>query len=152
MISKLAQLISKSTSDTDSEQHAQGLALAAATLLIEISRADGSIDAAELDALQRILTVDFNISANDVAELIQTARQQSDDAISLQGFTRQLCDAWDATERRRLIEICWEIALVDNVLDAHERHSVRKIAGLLYLNDKEIVLAKQAAQARLNAS
>jgi uncharacterized tellurite resistance protein B-like protein len=38
------------------------------------------------------------------------------------------------------------IALADKVIDAHERHLVRKVAGLLYLNEMQIVHARENAK------
>ena len=149
MLASLKQFFSSSNPEQSaiSEEHA--LKLAAATLMFEVSRSDGDIADDELDVMGEVLKRDFELSDDEVDQLTLDAKQASDDAISLQGFTRQVCDRWGNQERRSLVEACWMIALVDGNLDAHERHTVRKIAGLLYLTDHEIIVAKEAAAKRL---
>ena len=96
-----------------------------------------------------MLKRDFQLSDDDLDALTADAQQASEDAISLQGFTRQVREKWGNEERCQLIEACWMIALVDGNVDAHERHTIRKIAGLLYLTDRQIIVAKETAAQRL---
>ncbi|HAU67442.1 MAG: TerB family tellurite resistance protein [Arenicella sp.] len=149
MLASLKQFFSNSKSEQTSISEEHALKLAAATLMFEVSRSDGEIAADELKVMGQVLKRDFELSDEEVEELTSDAKQASEDAISLQGFTRQICDRWGNQERRSLVEACWMIALVDSNLDAHERHTVRKIAGLLYLTDHEIIVAKEAAAKRL---
>ncbi len=79
---------------------------------------------------------------------IALAEDTSDKSTSLHGFTRQLCDAWNNSQRCELVEDLWLIALADGKIDAHERHIIRKIAALLYLTDTQIAHAKEAAKSR----
>ncbi len=152
MLASLKQFLfeSESTQATISEERA--LQLAAATLMMEVSRSDGDIADDEIAVLANVMQNDFDLSESELTELTADARQASEDAISLQGFTRKVCEKWGNEARRRLIESCWLIALVDGNLDAYERHTVRKIAGLLHLNDREIIIAKEAAAQRLAES
>lgn len=149
MLASLKQFLFEANPKQSGISQERALQLAAATLMVEVSRADGAIADDETAVLAKVLQNDFDLSDAELAELTADARQASEDAISLQGFTRRVCEKWGSDERRRLIESCWMIALVDGNLDAHERHTVRKIAGLLYLNDREIVVAKEAAARRL---
>ena len=145
MLRNLISLFSDSSKPSATNDPEKALRLAAATLMIEVSRSDGHIDDLELTTLGQWLSTEFELSQDEVAELTSQAQIASHEALSLQGFTRQIVDQWSSEQRMKLIEYCWRIALVDEHLDAHERHTIRKIAGLLYLNDKEIVLAKHAA-------
>jgi len=124
--------------------------LAAATLMFELIRSDGNIDDAELSSLNNILISEFELSDEECQILTEQARQSAEDAISLQGFTRQICDHWGNEKRLQLLEYLWMLSLADKHIDRHERHLVRKVAGLLYLNDSEIVLAQEKAKLRLS--
>ena len=88
----------------------------------------------------------FDLSCEEIAELVALAEDTSDKSVSLHSFTRQLCDSWNNSQRCELIKDLWLIALADGKIDAHERHVIRKIAALLYLTDKQIALAKIAAK------
>ena len=90
----------------------------------------------------------FDLSQEEIAELVALAEDTSGKSVSLQNFTRQLCDSWNNLQRCELVEDLWVIALADGKIDAHERHVIRKIAALLYLTDKQIILAKEAAKSR----
>ena len=145
MLASLKQFFNSNTNDNNQMDAEHALRLAAATLMVEVSRSDGDVSEQELDTLGNWLEQEFELSESEVKELTQQAKQASDDAISLQGFTRQICERWGPEQRQNLVKYCWLIALLDQHLDAHERHTVRKIAGLLHLNDKETILAKEAA-------
>jgi len=80
---------------------------------------------------------------------MELARKSAHEATSLQGFTREICDNWGNAKRVRLLEHLWIIALADKTIDANERHLVRKVAGLLYLNEMQIVQARENAKQKL---
>jgi len=125
------------------------LQVAAATLMFELIRSDGDIDSSELSSLEKILKDEFSLNENERALLTEKAQQSAEQAISLQSFTREICNQWNNEQRIRLLEHLWILALADNHIDAHERHLIRKIAGLLYLNDKEIIIAKENAKNKI---
>ena len=128
------------------------LKLAAATLMFEVVRSDGQIQSTELIAMGEVLREQFKLEQEDIDNMLELARQSSSEAVSLQGFTREICDNWGNAKRARLLEHLWIIALADRTVDAHERHLVRKVASLLYLNEMQIVHAKEAAKEKLGIS
>ena len=118
--------------------------------MFELIRSDGDIDESELLSLNNILESEFSLNASEREALTEQARQSAEQAISLQGFTRQICEHWGNEKRLKLLEYLWVLSLADNHIDRHERHLVRKVAGLLYLNDAEIILAKEKAKLRVS--
>jgi len=120
--------------------------LAAATLMCELIRSDGQIDDIEMHNMKRILKTQFALSNEDVDALIEHAQTSANEAISLQGFTREICNNWGNEQRLKLLEYLWILAMSDDVIDRHERHLVRKLAGLLYLNEHEISVARERAK------
>ncbi len=137
--------------ETLTKPNSHDIALAAATLMFEVIKSDSDIHLFENLQMAEQLHKQFDLSREEIAELVALAEDSSDEAISLQGFTRQLCDSWNNSQRCELIEDLWLIALADGKIDAHERHVIRKIAALLYLTDRQITLAKVAAQSRSSA-
>jgi uncharacterized tellurite resistance protein B-like protein len=122
------------------------IALAAATLMFEVVKSDSDIHLFENQQMAEQLRKQFSLSREEITELIALAEDTSDKSTSLHGFTRQLCDAWNNSQRCELVEDLWLIALADGKIDAHERHIIRKIAALLYLTDTQIAHAKEAAK------
>ena len=144
MISAFKQLFA---AETEAEQQ-NSLPLAALVLMFEVSRADGDIDQSEIESLSDYARQHLNVDEQELTAIIDEARRSSDEAISLQKFTQQICSAWDNQQRKSLLSYCWQVALADAHLDVHERHVIRKIAALLYLNEREIQSAKIEAQTR----
>ena len=116
--------------------------LAAAVLMIEISLADSSIDDHELAVIKQALVHRFNIAVAQVDELIDLARREVDHAVSLHEFTRMLNDNLDAPEKIQVIELLWQVAFADAVLDKYEEYYIRKIADLLYISHKDYIRTK----------
>lgn len=116
--------------------------LTAAVLMVEISLADSSIDDNELATIKTALIDKFHIDAAQVDELISLARQEVDHAVSLHNFTRLLNDKLSAPEKIQIIELLWEVAFADAVLDKYEEYYIRKIADLLYISHKDYLRTK----------
>ena len=125
--------------------------LAAAVLMIEISLADSSIDNDELAVIKKALITHFNIGAGQVGELIDLARREVDLAVSLHDFTRMLNDNLDTSEKIQVIELLWQVAFADAVLDKYEEYYIRKIADLLYISHKDYIRTKHRVADRYDS-
>ena len=134
----------------NNEPDKKQLEIAAATLMFELIRSDGNIDDSEIASFEQILKTQFALNQEELTLLTQQAQQSSEQAISLHNFTREICEQWDNEQRLKLLEHLWTLALADNHIDSHERHLIRKVAGLLYLNDKQIIIAKENAKNQIN--
>lgn len=151
MFNSLQDFFSRKSSGTkaNKEPTDDDLKLAAATLMFEMVRSDGKVDQLEIVAMGEILRQQFNFSTEDIEAMIKLAQHTSDHSVSLQGFTSSICGKWGNAKRVKLLEHLWVIALADQRVDAHERHLMRKVAGLLYMTEMQIVLAKENAMATL---
>lgn len=146
MLKALKELFNSEAAATPSDQE---LKLAAATLMYEMVRSDGLVDDVELQHMTDLLKQEFDLEADVLNELFEAAQESAHEAISLQGFTRKICDNWGNEKRVKMIEYLWTLALADEHIDPHERHLVRKIAGLLYVNERETQIAKAQAMQKL---
>lgn len=133
--------------DADREAAEHGLELATAALLVEMTRADASSDAAErravLDAVRRA----FRLDPHETEELVALAEETVEDATCLYQFTRRLNDELSAEARRHVIELLWRVAFADGRLDKYEEHLVRKVADLLYVPHSEFMKARHRVEA-----
>lgn len=115
------------------QEDVHGLHLATAALLLEVSRADFHVHDEELATIARILQRQFDFSDEEIRELLEVARTESDELLSLHPFVRLINEHFDPQGRARIIEDLWRVAYAKGTLDKHQEYTVRKIADLLYV-------------------
>jgi uncharacterized tellurite resistance protein B-like protein len=121
------------------EDREQALKVATALLLIEVARADYEDDLAEGAAIVQQIGEFFTLDEGEAKLLVDEARRQADHAVSLQSFTRRLVEDLTETERHRVVEMLWRVALADRRLDKHEDYVVRQVAELLYVSPRDLI-------------
>jgi len=129
----------------------RALRLAAGVLLFEIVRADHRIEDSERTVMRTALQSTFDLVAEETEEIMRLAEEQSRSAGSLYEFTSQVDAAFDADQKKRVVEMLWLVAFADGKKDAHEEHMVRKIAGLLHVAHPDFIDAKLRARGQSNS-
>ena len=119
--------------------------LAAAVLMVEIRMADSDLQQEERSVIENALKVNFGLSGEHALSLIELAEKEVDHSTSLYDFTSYLNDALSNEERARIVELLWQVAFADAVLDKYEEYYVRKISDLLYVPHREFIKAKLKA-------
>ena len=133
--------------ETGRRQEALQLALTA--LLIEAANSDDRFDEAERGAISRLLERRFRLSRSDANELLAAGEVAACEAAELFQFTRIINERLSFEERVELIEMLWEVAYADRVLDKYEDSLLRRVAGLIYVPDRERGEARQRVLKRL---
>ncbi|MDH3688926.1 MAG: TerB family tellurite resistance protein [Gammaproteobacteria bacterium] len=136
-------IVQQATAAGPSEHQLQ---LATAALLLEVSRADYSMDNEEIQEIANAIKATFNLGQSDTDVLLELADEQSRSATSLHGFTSLINERWPMEEKIKIIEHMWRVAYADDRLDKHERHLLRKVGGLLYIPHREFISAKMRAK------
>lgn len=131
----------------EADSRERELQLATAILLVELARADFKEDELELHVIRDLLQSHLSLSGNEADRLVRDAMQQADHSASLQSFTRQLHEDLELEEKLDIIEMLWRVALADSVLDKHEDHLIRKIAGLLYISHSDLIRVRNRVRA-----
>ncbi|MEL6337301.1 MAG: TerB family tellurite resistance protein [Pseudomonadota bacterium] len=122
---------------------------AMAVILVHAARADGDYDAEEQAQIDRILSSRYALSVQEAAALRAEAEDDEADAAGIQRFTHALKGAVPFEDRIGVVEAVWEIAYADGERSHKESALVRKLCGLLYVEDREAGLARQRVAARL---
>ena len=125
------------------------LQVAAAALLVEAAMMDEAFEDSERGAIERLLTERFDLSAGEVASLVEDAKAEVESSNQLFGFTRIVADAFDNEQRVELMGMLWEVAYADGELHDLEASLMRRLAGLLHVSDRDSGRARQAARQRL---
>ena len=146
MLNTLKNLLSGESKTANAEQDLK-IDTVAAALVFEVIRADGEISDAEIQSLTHILENDFQIDKKEIEATLSAAQQMGKETISLQHLTSKINQKWSNQERQNLLVQLWRIAMADDHIESHERHIIRRIAGLLYLTEAQIYSAKERAKA-----
>ena len=118
---------------------------AAAALLIECAVLDGGYDASARRMIARLLAKHFDLSAEELENLIMEGEEAVNQSVELYGITRVLKDALGQDERLELMVMLWQVVYADGELHDYEASLVRRVAGLLHVSDKEAGMARKKA-------
>lgn len=125
--------------------------LAAAALMVEAARLDGAFEHGERLHIRRLLAERFALPPDLAEELLAHAEHAAADDVAWQDLTRRIKEALEPEERIEIIEMLWEVAYADGELHDYEASLLRRVAGLLYVGDRESGEARQRVLARLRA-
>ena len=131
-------------------QHSQSaLHHAAAGLLVEAALLDGHFDDSERDRIRNLLETRFDdLPAGEVQTVIAAAENAAAERVELHTITRTVRDHFDADERLQMMEMLWEVVYADGTLDDFESNMMRRVAGLLYVDDRKSGEARKRVLAR----
>lgn len=153
MLDKIKALFENTgSSGTKKSDRNDELQLAAAALLVESASIDGNFDKEERRSISNLLASNFRLSASEVANLIDQAELVVNQSGQLYGFARVVKDQYDERDRITIIEMLWEVAFADGNLDAFEKNLIQRVAGLIFVSDKDRGLARKRVMARLGIS
>ncbi len=125
------------------------LAHAIAALLVEAAMADGEIDAAEYAHIKHMLVTQLDLPEDDATALLNESVKSYDDRIEIHSLTRHIRNDTDLVDRSVILEMIWLVVLADGAVDIHESQLMRRLAGLLFVDDVESGLAARRARQRL---
>ena len=125
------------------------LQVAVAVLLIEAARMDDHFEASERAVIERLLATRFELSVESTQALIKKAEETAARSSQLHPFTRMAVERMSPEQRIKLIEMLWEVAYADGVLDPEEDMLLRRVAGLVYVSDQDRVAARLRVVARM---
>lgn len=123
--------------------------LSVAVLLVEAARQDDVFEPRERMVIEQLLTRKFDLSAEECLALVEAAERRVAEMVQIHGHTSDVLESTTPAERVHLVEMLWEVAYADGVLDPEEDLLIRRIAGLIAVEDRERVLARQRVAARM---
>ena len=136
----------ENTSDTTND----GVAAAAVAVFVEAAQLDGDFDETERRVIFNILIERFQLSSEDADALINDALREHDSPNKVYAATRLIRDVFSDEERIDVMEMLWEVAYADGEVHDYEANLVRRVAGLLYVQDRDSGRARKRVLERLN--
>jgi uncharacterized tellurite resistance protein B-like protein len=113
---------------------------------------DDNFDAGERATIERLLAARFDLAPETVHALVESAEQKVSDTTQYFPFTHEITKRLSTEQRVDIIEMMWEVAYADGVLDPHEDMLLRQIAGLIHVPDRDRGEARKRALERAAAA
>ena len=123
------------------------LRLAAAALLVEAARMDETFDDGERDRIVELVRWRFDLTEEEAGMLVDRAWLTAATAIELDSFAQPIRQAFDPGQRIRLVEMMWDVACADGTLDNTESNLIGRVAGLLFVDERDSGAARKRAMA-----
>lgn len=153
MIGKLGSWIREFTEDQAvSPTQDDEWAAAIAGLLIEAAMADGELDDTERAQVARILSAQPGLDAARVDSLIDHAVASHETRVEIHSLTRAIRGETEPEDRIAVLEMAWMVVMSDGEVHEYEAQLMRRLAGLLYVDDIESGRAAKRARARFEAA
>ena len=136
MFDNLKTFFDKKTDLTEISFDSEKMAVVA--LLISTAKYDGNFDESERLEIHNLIKNYFSLSSESTDDLFKAAEKIENEANDLQQFTRSLNKLLNEEEKLKIVELIWKIVMADGIIDNYEENLVRRLSGLLYLQDKDI--------------
>ena len=150
MIKRLFEQIVGAISETESGEtdpaaRDKAIRRATAVLMLDVALADKVFNQSEMDHLRTIAQSHFALGPEEASELIEEARNEAEELVSLHEFTQLLHQHMTEDEKATIIGMLWQIAYADGRLDKYENSLVLRISDLLYVSRGRVMRLKHDA-------
>ena len=149
MLNRIRRLFTQPDQALDGLNGPDRVHLAAACLMVEAARLDGTASGEEMETIRTLLSSHFKLDRAEVEELMQSASTLSDGPAQWYAFTSRLKDAMEYDERVAIIEMLWHVVYADGALHHLESSLLRRVGGLLYVSDRDCGEAQRRVKAAL---
>ena len=119
-----------------------------ASLLIHAAKMDQKYSDEEKQIIKRTL-FELGCKNESIDEMLIIAEKNETDSNQILDFTREIKNT-DDNFKTKLIEALWKIIFSDNKADMYESSLMRRLAGLLYLDNKTVGEIKEQIKKKLN--
>tara|TARA_B100001996_G_C18245613_1_gene433294 strand:- start:88 stop:525 length:438 start_codon:yes stop_codon:yes gene_type:complete len=110
--------------------------IAVASLLIHSAKIDENFTEKEKKIIQKAL-IEMGADTEKIDDIIIEAQKKERDSNQILDFTRQVKNV-DEKEKKIVIEALWNIVYSDDNADIYETNLMRRLCGLLYLDNKVV--------------
>ena len=115
--------------------------IAVASLLIHSAKIDENFTEKEREIIKNAL-IEMGAEATKVDEIIVESEKKEKDSNQILDFTRKVKNVSEE-KKKLIIEALWNIIYSDQNADAYETNLMRRLAGLLYLDNRVVGDIKQ---------
>ena len=107
-----------------------------ASLLIHSAKIDENFTDKEKKIIQEVL-IEMGADIKNIGKIMEEAENKEKDSNQMLDFTREIKNI-DVEEKKIIIEALWNIIYSDKNADMYETNLMRRLSGLLYLDNKVV--------------
>ena len=119
-----------------------------ASLLIHVAKIDENYTSNEKIIIEKTL-VELGANSKNLDDIMKLAEKNEEDSNQILDFTKDIKNT-DQNFKVKLIESLWKIIYSDKRSDMYESNLMRRLAGLLYLDNKLVGDIKEKIKENLN--
>ena len=149
---KIFNSSSRGKSQLSREDRELRLQTATCVILLEAATADENFSDQEQRKIIDILKVRYNMTDDEVEELIEKSERERADSTDLWYFTNLINENMDIEEKYSLMELVWEVIYSDGTLDKFENYIARKLQNMLNLDHSTFIELKMKVKNEITAS
>ena len=123
--------------------------LALSALLVATAFADGDFGDSEREVIVRLLERRFDLTRSLASELVLAGERAGSGAQAIPAYVEIAAERASPAQRTELIEMLWEVAFADGILDENEDRLLHRIGGLVSLSERELASGRQHVTSRL---
>ncbi|MCP4573049.1 MAG: TerB family tellurite resistance protein [bacterium] len=142
MLDRLQKFFGDSMAPADQADDAQRLRVATCALLLEAAHADDEFTAEERETITALVRRRFDLDAAEADTLLEMANSEREAAGDMHQFTRLIGETFSRSRKLAVLELLWQVAYSDGVLEAHEDALVHRLGRMLDLRHDELIALK----------
>lgn len=149
---KIFNSSSRGKSQLSREDRELRLQTATCVILLEAATADENFSQEEQRKILDILKARYNMTDDEVEELIENSEKERADSTDLWYFTNLINENMDNEEKYSLMELVWEVIYSDGTLDKFENYIARKLQNMFNLDHSKFIELKMKVKNETEAS
>ncbi len=121
--------------------------IAVCSLLIHLAKIDENYTEKEKNIITKAL-IEMGAKDENLEEIIREAEKKEQDSNQILDFTKKVKNMGE-DEKKIIIEALWKIIYSDENADVYETNLMRRLSGLLYLDNKVVGDIKEKIKKKL---
>ena len=122
---------------------ASNLQTAISKILVRTAKIDDEFHILEEKKILELLQSYFELNADDAQSLMEIAIKEEENATDLYAYTNVIKKELTLNERKKIIEMMWQIITTDENFDPYENNLVWRVAELIGISTRERVQIKK---------
>tara|TARA_B100001741_G_scaffold243984_1_gene205152 strand:+ start:207 stop:644 length:438 start_codon:yes stop_codon:yes gene_type:complete len=120
----------------DSDKNNNLSLIAVASILIHSAKIDENFTEKEKEIIKKAL-IEMGAQPEKIDEIMEESEKKEKDSNQILDFTREV-KSIDENKKKLIIEALWNIIYSDQNADIYETNLMRRLSGLLYLNNRVV--------------
>ena len=119
------------------------LQTAISKILVRTAKIDDEFHILEEKKILDLLQSYFDLNADDAQSLLEIAIKEEENATDLYAYTNVIKKELDLNDRKKIIDMMWQIIITDENFDPYENNLVWRVAELIGIGTRERVQIKK---------